>query len=298
MLNMSASPRHSGWREGKRPETKSASEVYDIRQRSVLFGLTAQWNDKQRDEHEVSFNNKGSMSVANGNLSDYNSYALDPDTGKMYLFSNTTSNVRALTKEEKDELDKNLADVNAVEEKFREELATKGVDQSVLESGTRLAQLIEQIASNDETRRRKPAAFCSRGPDGEQNKPLFHPGRSEQIHLRSSRQNRQRAEVDRLEKEIGDLKEKIKAAEEKGVKLKEVLTALNYIQATRERFGLAIASGDVTLFEHHSTPLQGGDVGGAGELKFIDKGKLGEISMTGTTSRRRAARSDHRASNA
>jgi len=270
----------SGWREGKRPEGQLASAVYDIRRKSVLSKLTADWNDKQRSDHEVTFDGNGSMHVDQGHTSQFDSYAIDPDTGKMYLFKSGSEQVRALSDDEKDALKNNLAEVNAIDEKLREDLASKDIDRKVLEGAARLAKLNEEMASLSEIEKEESSniLFLENKLKESQNDPFFTADMvSDAISKSRSKLVEARKSSEEFTREGEELVKRIKAAEAQGVDLKEALSTLNYIEATRVRFENAIALGTVSIYEHHSTPLEGGKVGGAGELKFTN-GKLEEIS--------------------
>jgi hypothetical protein len=277
-----------GWRAEAKPEEGNVrQELWKMTREVAAPMLTEHWNDGQRSQHEMSIHpDSGAVSTQRVQAPD--SYVVDPD-GKTYLFKGSEQRQRDLTPQEMEKLQGSLERVQAMELECGERLRHQGITAEHLVAAGKLPPLYASLQQYNEGRDKVEAEITglqkqlvnlksggSNGYEGVVDK-------SDEIARTEMLLGTQRRKLEmgyagkkRVIKEIAALELELKGTDPK--LLGDAIADQQALAKTKKQLQNSIASGKVTLMTHHSTPLEGGDVGGAGELKQDMFGRITEIS--------------------
>lgn len=216
-----------GWREGVQapPEGTVRREIWMMMKACTLDAITeAGWSDAKRTQRELKIEADGTVGTEDGH--DYDSYVLDPQSGKTYLFKENEVARRPLGAEEIKALETTLAEVEALERDFHDSLKSKKFTPEVLEVASRVSSLVDRFRA------------CKDEPERES----------------------VRAQINAMKPELEQIRQ------ETGIDLYQIKLDMVYIKSCKERLRNAIGSRVVGLGTHHSSPLDGKPVAGGGTV--------------------------------
>ena len=265
-----------GWRaEDMKPEVGTPEyEVWEIYRELPVDRLTAAWNDKQREGGR--FDNAkngnvpmqgypGSVGTANGV-----GYVVDAESGEAFQFKMTAQRAK-LSDEQKEKLEVGLKKVQAIEDRV---LQGTNLSRDELK---RVETLLNEMENVDKSAKDAKASIFQ--ANANLNDPYFtEPAkRKEQKEIiEKAKKALELSEVDsaRFTQELEELKKVLKIPLEEACK---AVKSLENLEVMKSKIAATLSADSIPVWQHHSSPTQGKDVAGAGEMDYKD-GRITKIS--------------------